>query len=204
VTVTIAATPKGERRRQALVEAAADLILEEGIGAVRHRAVATRAGLPLASTTYYFDSLEHLVLCAMQHNGARDVEMMRARVRDVPACPRSLEKTADLVLDLLVGKAVSDDDRDRLVARVEGCVATVRHPELREAQVGIREQVDEVLTDLLERCGRAVRVPQLHTLAVVVDGAVLCGLGDLDPDPRALARTILLDVMHTVAPPAEP
>ena len=93
---------------------------------------------------------------------------------------------------------------DRLVARVEGCVATVRHPELREAQVGIREQVDEVLTDLLERCGRAVRVPQLHTLVVVVDGAVLCGLGDLDPDPRALARTILLDVMHTVAPPAEP
>ena len=204
VTVTTAATPKGERRRQALVEAAAELILEGGIEAVRHRAVATRAGLPLASTTYYFDSLEQLVVCAMQHNGARDVEIMRARVEDVPASPRSPETTAELVLDLLVGNAESDDDRDRLVARHEGCVATVRHPELREAQVSLREQIDDLLTDLLERCGREVRVPQLHRLVVVVDGAVLCGLVDVDPDPRAAARAILVDVMHTVAPPAEP
>ncbi|NKZ75274.1 TetR family transcriptional regulator, partial [Rhodococcus hoagii] len=43
--MTSAATPKGERRRQALVTAAADLLLEGGFDAVRHRAVATRAGL---------------------------------------------------------------------------------------------------------------------------------------------------------------
>ena len=50
--VTSAVTPKGERRRGALVSAAADLLCEGGFEAVRHRAVARRAGLPLASTTY--------------------------------------------------------------------------------------------------------------------------------------------------------
>ncbi len=54
--VTAAVTPKGERRRYALVSAAADLLCEGGFDAVRHRAVARRAGLPLASTTYYFFS----------------------------------------------------------------------------------------------------------------------------------------------------
>ena len=59
--VTAAVTPKGERRRYALVSAAADLLCEGGFDAVRHRAVARRAGLPLASTTYYFSSLDDLI-----------------------------------------------------------------------------------------------------------------------------------------------
>ncbi|MGC7327693.1 TetR family transcriptional regulator, partial [Mycobacteroides abscessus subsp. abscessus] len=60
------ATPKGERRRRALISAAADLLRDNGIDAVRHRAVAQRAGLPLASTTYYFSSLEDLIARAVE------------------------------------------------------------------------------------------------------------------------------------------
>ena len=41
--VTAAVTPKGERRRYALVSAAADLLCEGGFDAVRHRSVARRA-----------------------------------------------------------------------------------------------------------------------------------------------------------------
>ena len=61
-----AVTPKGERRRYALVSAAAELLCEGGFDAVRHRAVAQRAGLPLASTTYYFSSLDDLIEKAHQ------------------------------------------------------------------------------------------------------------------------------------------
>jgi hypothetical protein len=43
----------------------------------------------------------------------------------------------------------------------------------------------------------------LRRLVAVVDGAVLGGLGDLDPDPRSLARGILLEVVESVAPPAD-
>lgn len=209
-SVSIAATPKGERRRQALVEAAADLILEGGIDTVRHRAVANRASLPLASTTYYFESLVDLVACAVHYNTVRELEVMRGRVRDVPERPRSVESTADLIVDLLVGpRAVGDQagqadtERERLISRYERYVATARHPELRDVQVYMRAEIDDLLTDLLERCGRTVHPQQLRRLVAVVDGAVLGGLGDLDPDPRSLARGILLEVVESVAPPAD-
>ena len=60
------ATEKGERRRALLVGAAADLLRTGGFEAVRHRAVAEKAGLPLASTTYYFASLDDLVTAAAE------------------------------------------------------------------------------------------------------------------------------------------
>lgn len=94
-------------------------------------------------------------------------------------------------------------DRERLISRYERYVATARHPELRDVQLEMREQLDELLTELLHRCGRNVHTNQLRRLVAVVDGAVLGGLGELDPDPRALARAILIDVMETVAPPAD-
>ncbi|TCN43825.1 TetR family transcriptional regulator [Rhodococcus sp. SMB37] len=202
--MSIAATPKGERRRQALVEAAADLILEGGIDAVRHRSVATRAGLPLASTTYYFDSLDDLVTCAVHFNSVRELDVMGDWVREVPEAPRAVDSTADLIVDLLIGpQAIGPADRERLISRYERYVATARHPELRDVQLEMREQLDELLTELLHRCGRDVHTDQLRRLVAVVDGAVLGGLGELDPDPRALARGILIDVVDTVAPPAD-
>jgi DNA-binding transcriptional regulator YbjK len=58
---------RGTRRRQLLVGAAAELLLEEGFAALSHRAVAARASLPLASTTYYFTSGDDLRDAAVQH-----------------------------------------------------------------------------------------------------------------------------------------
>ena len=52
---------RGERRRQAILEAALRLISQHGVGALTHRAVAEEADVPLASTTYYFDSLDELL-----------------------------------------------------------------------------------------------------------------------------------------------
>ncbi len=52
---------RGVARRDAIVRAAADLILQDGPAAVTHRAVATRADVPLAATTYYFTGLDDLM-----------------------------------------------------------------------------------------------------------------------------------------------
>ena len=62
-------TERGDRRREQLVEAAADLLAEEGFAAVTHRAVARRAALPPASTTYYFASREEVVAEALARLG---------------------------------------------------------------------------------------------------------------------------------------
>ena len=88
-TMTAATTPKGERRRSRLIAAAGELLLEGGFDAVRHRAVADRAQLPLASTTYYFGSLEDLMAEA-----AAFVESVNGGNRVVPTALYSDGTTA--------------------------------------------------------------------------------------------------------------
>jgi len=200
--VITATTPKGERRRQALVAAAAELLLEGGFDAVRHRSVATRADLPLASTTYYFESLEDLIARAVEFSGNAELEAMRRRIGEVSHRRRGAEATVELVLDLLIGGDWQDEAaRGQLIARYERSVASARHPELREVQLRLRAQLEELLADVLRRSDRGVRAEHLRRLVAVVDGAVVAALTENDPDPRRMARAALLEVIDIVAPP---
>jgi TetR/AcrR family transcriptional regulator, regulator of biofilm formation and stress response len=52
---------RGARRRDAILDAALRVIARRGVSAVTHRAVAAEAGVPLSSTTYYFESLDELL-----------------------------------------------------------------------------------------------------------------------------------------------
>ncbi|MFG3437426.1 TetR/AcrR family transcriptional regulator [Nonomuraea sp. NPDC047897] len=52
---------RGRRRRATLLATAVDILTEGGFVALTHRAVATRARLPLAATTYYFTSRDQLL-----------------------------------------------------------------------------------------------------------------------------------------------
>lgn len=195
------ATPKGERRRHALASAAAELLVEGGFDAVRHRAVATRADLPLASTTYYFHSLADLIACAVEILGNRELEVMRGRIDELGNLDQDVESTVDLIVDLLIGP---EDDaiegRERLIARYERFIASARHPELREVQLRLRAQTDDLLTDVLRRSGRTVDELQLRRIVAVVDGVVVGALGEVDPEPRTMARSMLLRVIDVVAP----
>jgi DNA-binding transcriptional regulator YbjK len=195
--VTTAATPKGERRRYALVSAAADLLCEGGFDAVRHRAVARRAGLPLASTTYYFSSLDDLIAKAVEHVGLREAEQLRARVAVLSRRRRGAESTADLLVDLLVGDASVSE---ALISRYERYIACARQPGLREIQRRILQQRTDAVVEVVERSGRSVRPELLTALVNAVDGAVVAALvGDGD-GPRATARATLIDVIDVLAP----
>lgn len=55
-------------RRQAIIDAAADLIAREGSGRITNRRVAEEAGVPLGSTTQYFKSIDEL-----RHEGLAEV-----------------------------------------------------------------------------------------------------------------------------------
>ncbi|MFC8182528.1 MULTISPECIES: TetR/AcrR family transcriptional regulator [Nocardiaceae] len=195
------ATPKGERRRHALSCAAADLLVEGGFDAVRHRAVAAKAGLPLASTTYYFESLDDLIACAVELLGTRELEVMRGRIDSLGDLAHDTGSTVALIVDLLIGpQGAVDDGPERLIARYERFIASARHPQLREVQLRLRAQTDDLLTDVLRRSGRIVQEQQLRRLVAVVDGAVVGALGEVDPEPRAMASSMLLAVLDVLAP----
>jgi DNA-binding transcriptional regulator YbjK len=200
VTPKGAVTPKGERRRYALVSAAADLLCEGGFEAVRHRAVARRAGLPLASTTYYFSSLDDLIGSAVNHIGMLEVARLRAQVATLSRRRRSADTTADLLVDLLVGSESEPCLTEQLISRYERHIACARLPGLREIQRhNLRQRVDAVAT-VIERSGRSVRSEVVSALICTVDGAVVSALVDDSQDPRSVARATVIDVIDAVAP----
>ncbi|WP_137148681.1 TetR/AcrR family transcriptional regulator [Mycolicibacterium sp. CR10] len=197
--VTAAVTPKGERRRYALVSAAADLLCEGGFDAVRHRAVARRAGLPLASTTYYFSSLEDLIAKAVEHVGTRESAELRDRVATLSRRRRGAESIADVLVDLLVGES-PERVTEQLISRYERYIACARQPGLRDIQRRILQQRTDAVVEVVERSGRSVRAELLTALVCAVDGAVVAALvGDGD-GPRANARSTLIDVLDVLAP----
>jgi len=198
--MTAAVTPKGERRRYALVSAAADLLREGGFEAVRHRAVARRAGLPLASTTYYFSSLDNLVENAVEHIGAMEAAQLRARVEALSRRRRGTEATADVLVDLLVGEPADAHVSEQLISRYERYIACARQPALREIQRRLLHQRVDAVVEAVSRSGRSVRPDLLTALVCAVDGAVVSALVADDDGPRDVARATLVDVLDVLAP----
>lgn len=198
-----AVTPKGERRRYALISAAADLLCEGGFDAVRHRAVAQRAGLPLASTTYYFSSLDDLIAKAVEHVGLRESEQLHSRVAALSKRKRGAESTADVLVDLLVGDGPGTRDAEQLISRYERYIACARQPNLRDVQRQIMQQRTDAVVEVVERSGRCVRPELLTALVCAVDGAVVASLVGVGEGPRATARATLVDVIDVLAPLSE-
>ena len=200
IVVTAAVTPKGERRRHALVCAAAELLSEGGFDAVRHRAVARRADLPLASTTYYFSSLDDLVVQAVEFIGAQETTRLRARLLSLTRRRRGVDATADVVVDLLLGDCSSEEISEKLISRYERYIACARDPWLREVQRRIGEQRTAAVVEAVERCGRTVRGDRIKALMCAVDGAVVAALVDDGFKVRATATAALADVIDVLAP----
>lgn len=77
-TATKVRRARGERRRRELLEAALAVIDERGVQATTHRAVAEAAGVPLATTTYYFESIDHLLEDALLLFVSEEAARLRA------------------------------------------------------------------------------------------------------------------------------
>jgi len=194
--MTAASTPKGERRRQALVTAAAALLVEGGFDTVRHRAVAERAGLPLASTTYYFDSLDELITAAVEHNARAELVRGHALLQALATERRDLDSVIDLVLDQLLGPQAGDQDAELVLLRYERLVATFRRPYLRPLMRTLGTELRGLLHEVFARSGAPVDDRRLEQLIALVDGAVVNALIEVNPDPRAVAHQMLRESLQ--------
>ncbi|MGH3631790.1 MAG: TetR/AcrR family transcriptional regulator [Sciscionella sp.] len=192
--MTAASTPKGERRRQALIGAAVELLIEGGFDAVRHRAVAERAGLPLASTTYYFDSLDELVLAAVEQHGQAELARGRERLAELLTRKRGVDATAELVIEQLLGPVAADAEADyeAVLLRYERLVATGRRPFLRPLSRALGAELHELLREVLGRSGIELDSARVARVIALVDGAVVNALIEIDPHPRRAAQAALL------------
>lgn len=178
-------TEKGERRRALLVAAAAGLLAEGGFDAIRHRAVAERAGVPLAATTYYFSSLDELV-------GAGLDKLAREEMADTRACLDMRDDPYEIVLDLLLGPRSRTEGLDAVLRRFERLIGSGRRPFLAGLLRDQRVEFDALLDEALTRAaGRRPAPGEVRRVTALVDGLVLTALIEAEPDPRSIAREAL-------------
>jgi len=191
--MTTASTPKGERRRAALVDAGSRLLVEGGFDAVRHRAVAERAGLPLASTTYYFSSLDDLVTAVVEHQGRQELERGRRQLDELATRHRGIDTVVELMIDMLLGSKRDDvaADAEFVLSRYERLVATGRRPYLRPLMNTLGAELRSLLSEIMSRSGMPVSETELERLIALVDGAVVNALIEIAPDPRSAAAKML-------------
>lgn len=89
---------RGERRRREIAAAALRIVEQEGLDGVTHRRVAAEAGVPLASTTYYFSSLEDLMEAAT----AQLIEREAAALARLAAAVGEQEVSIDEGIEALI------------------------------------------------------------------------------------------------------
>jgi TetR/AcrR family transcriptional regulator, regulator of biofilm formation and stress response len=182
--------PRGAARREALLEAVLAIVAEVGAEAVTHRRVAERAGLPLASTTYWFDSKEELLTAALELAADRDVARLheqaeRLREHD----PRQA------VLATVRDPVDEPSTRASLMATYALLLEAARRPALQELARRWTDAYLVTIGELLARAGSARPHDDAQLILAAADGLLLEQLatGETD-DPRPeLAR--LLDLL---------
>ncbi len=172
-------------------------MLEGGFDAVRHRAVAERAQLPLASTTYYFGSLEDLMAEAAACVYRNDEDCIAARRDALPRRRRGGSATADALAEVFVGP---DTTIQTLAARYETIALAARHPRLRDVVIDRRVLLSEMHSEVLHKSFRKADPVHVGQLIALEDGAVVGALGMRQGTPYAAARDALHEVIDVLAP----
>jgi DNA-binding transcriptional regulator YbjK len=189
------ARPRGAARREALLDAVLRVVAEKGVDAVTHRRVAEVAGLPLASTTYYFESKEHLLTAALERAAERDTERLRAFLREPP------DRGADpvgLAVRAILGPPEDSGPSSRgwLLATYALVLEAARRPALREITTRWTDAYLEALPPLLAAAGSRHPRSDAELLLAAADGLVVEQLAsdddsDLAPRLRRLADALV-------------
>jgi DNA-binding transcriptional regulator YbjK len=193
------ARPRGAARREALLEAVLRIVAEVGPDAVTHRRVAEVAELPLASTTYWFTSKEHLLTAALELAAERDTARLLEYASAVTA--RAGDPAAD-PLDAVVAAIVDSCDdpaqsnRGSLIAAFALLLEAARRPALREIARAWTEAYLVTLGQLLAGAGSRRPRDDAELLLGAADGLLMEQLAtggddDLRPRLRRLAAVLV-------------
>lgn len=180
-------------RREQILEAALRVIGRSGREAVTHRAVAEEAGVPLGSTTYYFDSRDDLLAEALEHVAAEAVRRY-ARLAGELRSVSSPEELADGLLSELIAAA---ENRTAYIAEYELWLEAGRRPELREAAQSWCDAEQLAVAGAMESLGS--REPAIDASLVV---AAIDGLGERllgrDEDPAKAAKELRPELIRLI------
>jgi TetR/AcrR family transcriptional regulator, regulator of biofilm formation and stress response len=186
--------PSQERsraRRDALLRAAVELIAEGGVRAVTHRAVAGRARVPLAATTYYFESIQHLTEEALRRHVTERVRELNKLAEAAANGSRTADQVARRFVTALLAR-----DRDATIAQFEVFLEAARNPALRESVTEALDTFEQLAYLTLSGLGARRPVQAAAAFVAVVNGFALNGLAR--PRPPEDDAADLLEAMRAL------
>ncbi|GAA0371004.1 hypothetical protein GCM10009530_21450 [Microbispora corallina] len=180
------------RRREALLDAAVDLMGEGGFAAVTHRAVAQRAGLPLAATSYYFSCRDDLLASAFALLVERELTQMRASLETLP--PGALDALADVLAEAYAF------DRPRQLGLWELYLQAGRDPALQSIARAWTDGCDDIVEHVLERAGYPSGRSEVRFVTTLLSGLWLEDVVEARPESRERARDVVARALASIRP----
>ncbi|MFL5826286.1 MAG: TetR/AcrR family transcriptional regulator [Thermoleophilaceae bacterium] len=188
----------GRDRRDAILRAALQLIGRQGMHAVTHRDVAAEAGVPLASTTYYFESKGELLTEALLLFVRDELERLEGAAASFEGVTASPEQVAD-AMTAEVQRTL--DHPEQQVAQFELYLQATRDPQLAKASV----QAFDAYLNTTEAALRAAGAKDAAELAPLFQalgrGLVFAQLVEPQPDwAETILKPALLRLFGALSP----
>ncbi|WP_033215483.1 TetR/AcrR family transcriptional regulator [Kitasatospora phosalacinea] len=169
-------------RRTLLADTALDVLADEGIRGLTHRAVDRAAGLPPGTTSAYFRTRSALLTGLVRRLVQLDQAELQELAERLPA-PRTARDLVDGVV-LLARHRLTGEGRRRSLARYACTVESVRDPELRDILVPRENAGRESVRLFLAAHGVADVETRGRVLLSCVDGLVFDALVNGGEVPR--------------------
>ncbi|MGI5478814.1 TetR/AcrR family transcriptional regulator [Streptomyces lavendofoliae] len=157
-------------RRTNLADAALDVLADEGIRGLTHRAVDRRAAMPPGTTSAYFRTRAALLTGLVTRLVHLDQAELRTVAEEHPP-PRTVDELVDRIA-LLTRRRLTGEGRRRSLARYACAIESVRDPELRAILVPRENAGREAVRQVLAAQGVQDLEDRTHTLLTCVDGLV--------------------------------
>jgi DNA-binding transcriptional regulator YbjK len=183
---------RGEERKQRLLDSAVAVVAERGSGALTHRAVASHAGVSVASVTYHFPSIGDLRTAMFDHAGS----VVGLAFREI-VTHAERDSVPGLAADYAV--TLMRDHRTETVAVFEMLLAAAHDPSLRPLARFFNDRLAELLADYIGSPADAV------VAAASIQGVLLsyCAQGIDDHEGLRIAIADLVRRFRTPPTPQE-
>jgi TetR/AcrR family transcriptional regulator, regulator of biofilm formation and stress response len=187
---------RGEQRRAELLDAAIHVIGAHGLDAVTHRAVAAEAGVPAASTSYYFRSKDELIDEALESLATREIALLRRRREALGAAAAADVEQVTEALATWIEEQLTPTGRVAMLAQYQLQLEAARRPAARAILAAWKEGTDDLAETAMSALGaRDVRTAGI-LLVCAIDGLRLrlmaSGHEPLTPgELRATLRALL-------------
>jgi DNA-binding transcriptional regulator YbjK len=192
----------GEARRNALLEAAVEVIATRGVRGATHRAIAEKAKVPLSTTSYFFGSIDELIAEAMRMSATRLIASLEQARSEIAAAGLSPAEMIDRYVDLLI-----DVPATFRAAEFEIYVQCGHMPELQAIAHDLMAAFEQAAQALLRDVGAPDPDIGARSLVALADGFALQRFawprGDDDRRQLAAGLRALLTVFVPAAVTAE-